>query len=521
MTLSTSQALSITTAIGDTSGGWPFTCTNPTAFYLCLQDFQNPDHSESLNMHGLQPRNAISEGSEMRNELSEVDSDHVEDFPVDLPGPSGELTAEHEDIERKISSLSIGLAPHKKLPPELLAEIFIFCGTPTVALPPKDETVLTLTQICRTWRELALHVPELWASISVSFSEKQNDVERIADISLQWLSRTGEGYPVRITAECTGAYATTASENPDLVASFVSTVVIPHAHHLQHLDLAFPIAALLPLFELPSGAFPCLETMSLRPLLLLADLATPETGHSGWHWPATTITFDSAPLVREISFSPTPLFKISELETAVEDIVDRAVGNPDSVAGHPFFAPTFLLPWSQLSTISFPMTALTADAWCAVLAECPKLTHFEGAVKPSPNYQRVSDHEQPMYLDCLTFLSVSAFSGGGEELIDRLATPRLTVFVLMGCSVPTASLTDFQARSAFTLQTFIPVVPIPADDVERLFQHIPDIATLIVLAVSTEHFPHLVLGTHRPGGAPDPARGAPHPPYSRTGPSFG
>jgi hypothetical protein len=445
-------------------------------------------------MLDLQPqsidKNGISTESEMEIKLldAEAEVNYLDDLHFDLPDPDDELVSERENLERNISSLQIELAPHKKLPPELLTEIFLFCTTPAVSLPPRtDEPLLTLIQICRTWRELALDVPELWASISVSFTEEKNNVERTTDISRQWLSRAGNTYPLHIVAECTGAYATSTCQDPTLVAAFVP-MVVSHAHHLRHFDLSFPFEALLPLFELPRGAFPCLETMALRPLLVLSDMATLETGHPGWHWPSSAVAFESAPLIREITFSPSPLFKLAELENIVEDVLDRALENPDT-GNHPFFAPVFSLPWSQLSVISFSFTALTPEMWCSILAECPKLAHFEAAIKPSPNDERDPTHEHRIQLDCLTYLSVSAFSGGGDELIDRLVAPALNLFVLMGSQFSTASLTDFQARSAFVLKTFIPVVPIPAEDVERLFQRFSDLTTLVILAISTEHFP--------------------------------
>ncbi|KAJ7439118.1 hypothetical protein FB451DRAFT_1151836, partial [Mycena latifolia] len=192
-------------------------------------------------------------------------------FDSDLPFPSddSELVSRYEDLEREIFSLRAMLAPYKKLPPELLTEIFLFCSAPPVALPPKpDEPLLALTQVCSAWRELALQASELWATISVSLTEEETDLWRIAGIAEQWISRAGTAYPLSITVECSGLYAHVICENPELASALV-LLIVSHAQRLRHLDLAFPTAALLPLFELPPGAFPCLETVSLRPLLLL------------------------------------------------------------------------------------------------------------------------------------------------------------------------------------------------------------------------------------------------------------
>ncbi|KAJ7174142.1 hypothetical protein C8R43DRAFT_636411 [Mycena crocata] len=433
---------------------------------------------------------AESEQSELMNSLLDAEAklERLEALLSDIPDPYGERAAQCEDLAAQIQSLRIAIAPHTKLPPELLAEIFLFCSAAPVSLPPTPyEPLLVITQVSRTWRELALQVPELWASITVSFTREDTDIQRITSIAEEWIARSGPAYPLSITAECNGAYAVTACENPEPVSAFIP-MVITHAHRLQHIDLAFPIAALLPLFGLPAGAFSFLETLALRPLLLLGDMATPETGHAGWHWPSTAVTFDSAPLVREVTYSPVPLFKLAELEEMAEDVMERAMAGTD-VGTHPFFAPSFPLPWSQLSIISFPFTALTVDIWRSILSQCLQVTHVEVAIKPSPAEVSHPSHDPHIHLDCLTYLSISAFSGGGNQLVEALVAPQMTTLVLMGVQFPTTTLLAFQLRSNFVLETFIPVIQIPAEDVERLFEHLSDVKTLIILAVSTDHFP--------------------------------
>ncbi|KAF7348110.1 F-box domain-containing protein [Mycena sanguinolenta] len=406
----------------------------------------------------------------------------------DLPS----VVSHRSDLETTFCSLRIESAAHAKLPPELLAQIFLFCSPPTeVVLPPKsDHPLLTLTQICRTWRELALDVPELWATISVTFAEEQTDVERITDVTFQWLSRARDGYSLSITAECTGKYAATTCENPSLVAPFVS-MVISHAHRLRHFELGFPMTALLPLFALPHDTFSSLETMWLRPLLRLEDLAVTEP--AWWHWPSTSTAFTSAPLLREIAFAPTSLLKIPDLENNFgDDILARTYSPSDRNAlasWRAVFAPTFLLPWSQLRALNFPLTALTAEMWCTILAECTQLEELSAAVKPSLGYQCDSNPEPPINLNQLTVLGVAAYGGGGEELIDRLVAPALTTLLILGQPFPAVCLTGFQLRSSFVLKSFMPFAIIPAQDFAILSQHFSDVTELSFFHMSTEHFP--------------------------------
>ncbi|KAJ7482972.1 hypothetical protein B0H11DRAFT_1208714 [Mycena galericulata] len=397
-----------------------------------------------------------------------------------LPDPYGELVT---DLKNDIDALRIAAAPYKKLPAELLAEIFLFCTTSPVSLPPKtDEPLLMLLQVCSSWREMALQIPELWANISVSFTAEAT-VEWITDVAEQWISRSGAEYPLSITAQCTGPFATLVCENPALLSGSVA-LVVTNSYRMRHFDLAAPFEALQPVFELPRGAFPCLQTMALRPLLVLNDMATPQT----WHWPSTSVTFEVAPVLREASYSPLPLYKLAELEAIAEDVMERVM-TTTSEAGHQFFAPAVALPAAQLSVLNFPFTAWTADAWCALLNECPNLVHLEVAIQPSPDTDSPPISPQLTHMDCLEYLLVSALSGGGDELIDRLVTPRLTLFILMGTRFPPAAFISFRARSNFTLHTFVPIVTIPAEDVVHLFQHFSDLKTLSIIAISTDHFP--------------------------------
>ncbi|KAJ7094732.1 hypothetical protein B0H15DRAFT_830689 [Mycena belliarum] len=421
---------------------------------------------------------------------AEAELARLESMLFYLPFPPDDLVSQHEDVERQVISLRVALAPCKKLPAELLAEVFLFCiAHPTVLPPTSHEPLLVLTQVCSGWRELALQTPQLWASISVSLTSEDTDVPRLAEITKQWISRAGTTCPLSITVECSGPYANIVCEDPELVSAF-GALIVSHAQHLRDVDLALPITALLPFFKLPPGTFPCLQTLALRPLLLLSDMVTPETGYAPWHWPCTALALEEAPLVREVTYSPTPLFKLAELEVMLDDIMERAMTPPDLLV-HPFFAPSFPLPWAQLSIISFPFTALPVETWCAAITDCPGLEHFEVAIKPS---EATREHRRPLsdqliHLAHLHYLSISAFSGGGDELLDRLVAPKLTVFTLMGVHFSIASLKFFHARSNCLLETFIPVIHFPAEDVVPLFAQFFEIRTLIILAVSTDHFP--------------------------------
>lgn len=68
------------------------------------------------------------------------------------------------EIER-LSRLKVGIAPHKTLPPEILAKIFTYCtsGHPIIIGQPSVDWILC--QICTRWRTIARAEPLLWPGI--------------------------------------------------------------------------------------------------------------------------------------------------------------------------------------------------------------------------------------------------------------------------------------------------------------------------------------------------------------------
>ncbi|KAG6900090.1 hypothetical protein C0993_002938 [Termitomyces sp. T159_Od127] len=81
----------------------------------------------------------------------------------------------HKDLIRKYR---IALAPHKRLAPELLSEIFLHCmsatsSSSTLNIPPKiTDTPWVLGQICSGWRAVSRADPRLWRPTKISIHDK-------------------------------------------------------------------------------------------------------------------------------------------------------------------------------------------------------------------------------------------------------------------------------------------------------------------------------------------------------------
>ncbi|KAM6501837.1 hypothetical protein JOM56_001814 [Amanita muscaria] len=98
------------------------------------------------------------------------------------------LRCEAELLEVQIHRLDVALGPHNKLPPEMLLRIFELCCEGPAQIPAQNGSIYTISHVCSLWRQIALSIPEFWASVSIKLNA---DSERQLQIAEQWLSRAG------------------------------------------------------------------------------------------------------------------------------------------------------------------------------------------------------------------------------------------------------------------------------------------------------------------------------------------
>lgn len=71
------------------------------------------------------------------------------------------------------------LSPLRRLPPELISEIFVHCLPPFLHLSPKSEVFrapLILAGVCQSWRRIALSTPALWTNFSFTARWRGGDL---------------------------------------------------------------------------------------------------------------------------------------------------------------------------------------------------------------------------------------------------------------------------------------------------------------------------------------------------------
>ena len=64
----------------------------------------------------------------------------------------------------------------RRIPPEVLGEIFYHCLPKTPYIIPKgNESPMVLTRVCRRWRNVAISTPHLWSSLSIHLEKIARD----------------------------------------------------------------------------------------------------------------------------------------------------------------------------------------------------------------------------------------------------------------------------------------------------------------------------------------------------------
>ncbi|KAJ7830516.1 hypothetical protein B0H14DRAFT_2201338, partial [Mycena olivaceomarginata] len=77
-----------------------------------------------------------------------------------------ELAAQREPIKAYIDSHKALISHPRRLPPDIVREIFVAClPTDRNAVMSAQEAPLLLCRICSAWRTIALSTPRLWASL--------------------------------------------------------------------------------------------------------------------------------------------------------------------------------------------------------------------------------------------------------------------------------------------------------------------------------------------------------------------
>ena len=191
------------------------------------------------------------------------------------------------ELIEQVARYKIALAPHKRLPEDLLREIFNFvCHGQILYLDRgnRHNVIIRLSRVCSAWRRIALNMPHLWADVNIyiywirdveSDDVKAHNEDCNLRLARLWLARGGF-VPRSLYVTCSSFYAVTPHVHPFRIQQSVESV--PYGTlHLQlcwtEMDLA--LRGITPKQMLP------LESWNLR-------TNKPHHGNSSLHLPLPT-----------------------------------------------------------------------------------------------------------------------------------------------------------------------------------------------------------------------------------------
>jgi hypothetical protein len=206
-----------------------------------------------------------SESLEIQS-LLELSTSRLEDLSTQLQ----ELDKQTTKIRNEQSSLLLFIFKHRglispirKLPIDILQEIFIACLPAHNPLMSRWEPPILLTHICSSWRNIALATPQLWKSIRIDipFGRKFSStwIDR-SELLQEWLSRS---------AACPLDIYLVHWRTCDL--EFYDDIIIDSLirfserwREVRFLAPSLPFQALVPITSLPPSKVPLLETFILN-----------------------------------------------------------------------------------------------------------------------------------------------------------------------------------------------------------------------------------------------------------------
>ncbi|KAF8150129.1 hypothetical protein B0H34DRAFT_757444 [Crassisporium funariophilum] len=189
-----------------------------------------------------------------------------------------QLELEHEVLLCAIQRYRALLSPMRRIPVDILQEIFIYCvpSEHNASMCAVEAPVL-LTQICSSWRQIALRTPRLWATIHITIppkiesSNSYPDAEyllmanHLSELRLaavhKWLRRTGAS-PLFISL-VDWETSPTHRHDSKLSNRFIDCVVA-YSAKWKEISIAASISTTNRITHLSASEVPLLESLKIK-----------------------------------------------------------------------------------------------------------------------------------------------------------------------------------------------------------------------------------------------------------------
>jgi F-box-like len=178
-----------------------------------------------------------------------------------------QVTRTRDRLQTAVNQHQALISPLRRLPPELLQVIFVWClPSHRNAVMHASEAPVLLGRVCSEWRQISLSTPEVWSSLhivppNINFSNltfSKARFKRKRELIEMWLGRSG-ACPLNIS------FVWFASDSEDAIKLCASLLeaLIPMCGKWQMLDFQVPLKMLKPFTGLTVKDVPLLEGLSL------------------------------------------------------------------------------------------------------------------------------------------------------------------------------------------------------------------------------------------------------------------
>jgi hypothetical protein len=371
--------------------------------------------------------------------------------PLSTPQPEAELLADDKPHsppstpQLEVHSPTTASPPLKvpihSLPSTVLSVIFAHClaGTDLFIEPDVDSAPLSLGQVCREWRTIAISAPSLWTSLLICGSDAQ--IGRLLPAIQLWLARSGT-LPLSIGICVFQARELTYPSLDKIIAELV-----PHSHRWERLHLRIPAAYLERLLDRPAVPFPSLRSLRLDPTTSVDEMGT-------WS------------------------FRISPGATALRHL---------SINGHTVqFSPCRITaPWSQLTALS-STAHMTIDDCFEIFRLCANL-HTCSLLSVHTSFRRLNfcQPRAPIVVPDLSALCVHCTGDsfhGLAALLNALQLTGLRTLEIAGPPLdfwPQSQFRGFLARSSPPLtRVAFSNIPMSEDNLLENIRMLPELTAL-------------------------------------------
>ena len=173
------------------------------------------------------------------------------------------MKIKRQSIQKIIEDHNIILSPVRRLPPDVLHEIFFHC-LPTHRNPimTSSESPVLLTRICSSWRAIALSSPRIWSKIHIPLPGDPNSspgygitphvtnltfrrqrftnlLQLRCNVVQRWLSRSGT-CPLSISIHHPGSYSDSQNPKDDDLSQEMFNILLSFADRWSDVDLSMP-----------------------------------------------------------------------------------------------------------------------------------------------------------------------------------------------------------------------------------------------------------------------------------------